>query len=73
MEELAATINEISNVEKMHRKCKAASDMADNVREQAGKADPSVCRDGLSATANINKPVRLERDHQDRQEMCIPD
>ncbi|MFR4782335.1 MAG: hypothetical protein ACLUAR_05275 [Pilosibacter sp.] len=52
MEELAATINEISNnVEKNAENAKAASDMADNVSEQAGEsrqrmAGDAFCHDG---------------------------
>ena len=54
MEELAATINEISNnVEKNAENAKSASDMADNVREQAGESRQRM-QEMLSAMTDIS-------------------
>ena len=54
MEELAATINEISNnVEKNAENAKAASDMADNVSEQAGESRQRM-QEMLSAMTDIS-------------------
>ena len=54
VEELAATINEISNnVEKNAENAKAASDMADNVREQAGESSQRM-QEMLSAMTDIS-------------------